>query len=94
MIGAAGGGWRRLAVEGEDGGGGGGGRGGLLWSHLPFFCLRLMIYMVPHFSDFCFGDRKYEFLRGKQKAQRRRKNTILRRLCALRKDGARLFAQN
>jgi hypothetical protein len=42
---------------------------------------------------FCFGEEKYEFLRRKQKALRRRKNTILRRLCALRKDGAKLFAQ-
>jgi hypothetical protein len=40
-----------------------------------------------------FWQRKYEFLQRKQKAQRRYKNTILRRLCALRKDGARLFAQ-
>jgi hypothetical protein len=42
---------------------------------------------------FLFWQRKYEFLRRKQKVQRRRKNTILRCLCALRKDSAILFAQ-
>jgi hypothetical protein len=45
------------------------------------------------FSDLLFWWRKYEFLRRKRKAQRRRKNTILRHICALSKDGARLFVQ-
>jgi hypothetical protein len=41
---------------------------------------------------FCFG-KENEFLRRKQKAQRWHKNTFLRRLCTLRKDGIRIFAQ-
>jgi hypothetical protein len=49
--------------------------------------------MLPISAIFCFGNRIYEFLRRKQKAQRWRKNTILRHLCVERKDGARLFAQ-
>ncbi len=45
------------------------------------------------FSNLLFWRREYEFLRRKWKAQRRCKNTILRHLCALRKDGVRIFAQ-
>jgi hypothetical protein len=78
--------WGRLAELGEDGGGGGGGKGGygLISPFLPLTASN------PISAIFCFGNRIYEFLPRKQKVQRWRKNTILRRLCIELKDGARL----
>jgi hypothetical protein len=81
--------WGQLAETGEGGGGGGSGGGGygLISPFSPPTASN------PISAIFCFGNRIYEFLRRKQKAQRWRNNTILRRLCIERKDGARLFAQ-
>ncbi len=82
----AGGGWWKRGRAAEAAAAVGG-----LWFDLPFFLPPTASNPIP--AIFCFGDRIYEFLQRKRKAQRRRKNTILRRLWVERKDGARLFVQ-